>query len=228
VNVRNIPSTAAVNIPMHGNISSSCPRDRSDNVMTNSTAHFPMGVSHENAFTLPLVRCTTSVVNCNHTWSAGPSMQVTGNKTNGDYGNLRNIQMNQVQRVDSTTQTKVIDTSAQGSRDGLSDLMGDIIIPQADRTSELVHIAPQQPSTVPSFHAQCSNVGSQNDTPSQIDRAGKLQALKVLERAAPMIKFSGKINEMNFERFMERMEKNMEGEEHGGRRSDRRVEMGKY
>jgi hypothetical protein len=114
--------------------------------------------------------------------------------------------------VDSTTQTKVIDTSAQGSRDGLGDLMGDMIIPQADQTSELVHFAPQQPSTVPSFHAQCSNVGSQNDTPSQIDRAGKLQALKVLERAAPKIKFSGKINEMNFERFMERMEKNMEAE----------------
>jgi hypothetical protein len=96
VNVRNIPSTAAANIPMHGDISSSCPRDRSDNVMTITTANFPMGVSQENAGTLPPARCTTSVADCNHTWSAGPSMQVTGNQTNGDYGNLRNMQMNQV------------------------------------------------------------------------------------------------------------------------------------
>jgi hypothetical protein len=66
-NVRNIPSTAAANIPMHGNISSSCPGDRSDNVMTNSTAHFPMGVSHENAFTpLPVPgNAMTRICNCN-------------------------------------------------------------------------------------------------------------------------------------------------------------------
>jgi hypothetical protein len=55
VNVKNIPSTAAANIPMHGDISSGFPRDRSDNVMTNLTAHCSMGVSHENAFTLPPV-----------------------------------------------------------------------------------------------------------------------------------------------------------------------------
>jgi acylphosphatase len=36
--------------------------------------------------------------------------------------------------------------------------------------------------------------------------------LKVLERSAPKIKFSGKIDEMNFERFMERMEKAMDVE----------------
>jgi hypothetical protein len=143
-----------------------------------------MGLSHGNAVILP-------------------SRQVTGNQTNGDC-----VQMNQEQ-VDPTTQIKVIDTYAQGSRDDLSDVMGDIIMPQTDRTSDRVQIAPQQPSKVPSFHAQCSNVGSQYDTPSQIDRAGKLQARKVLERAAPRVKFSGKNNEMNFERFMERMEENM-------------------
>jgi hypothetical protein len=91
VNVRNIPSTATANFPMHGNISSSCPRDGFDNVMTNSMSHFSMGISHKNAFTLPPVHCATSVADCNHTWSAGPSMQVTGNQTNGDYGNLRNM-----------------------------------------------------------------------------------------------------------------------------------------
>jgi hypothetical protein len=53
VNVRNIPSTVTANIPMHGDISSGCCRDRSDNVMTNSTAHCPMGVSRENAVILP-------------------------------------------------------------------------------------------------------------------------------------------------------------------------------
>jgi hypothetical protein len=67
VNGRNIPSTATANIPMHGNISSSCPGDRSDNVMTNSTVHFPMGVSHEKVFTLPPVRCTMPAADCNHT-----------------------------------------------------------------------------------------------------------------------------------------------------------------
>jgi hypothetical protein len=36
--------------------------------------------------------------------------------------------------------------------------------------------------------------------------------VKVLERAAPKIKFTGKNNEINFERFMETMEKNMETE----------------
>jgi hypothetical protein len=65
---------------------------------------------------------------------------------------------------------------------------------------------------MPSFHAQCLNVGSQYDTPSQIDRAGKLQARKVLERAAPKVKLSGRNNDINFERFMERMEENMETE----------------
>jgi hypothetical protein len=67
VNDRNIPSTAAANIPMHGDISSGCPRDRSDNVMTNLTAHFPMGVSHENAFTLSPVpgNVMTGTCNCN-------------------------------------------------------------------------------------------------------------------------------------------------------------------
>jgi hypothetical protein len=104
VNFRNIPSTAAANIPMHRNISSSCPRDRSNNVMTNSTAHFSMGCSHEDSSTLPPVRCATSVAECNHTWSSGPSMQVTRNQTNGDYGSLRNMQINQVRRVDSTAQ----------------------------------------------------------------------------------------------------------------------------
>jgi hypothetical protein len=36
--------------------------------------------------------------------------------------------------------------------------------------------------------------------------------LKVLERSAPKFKFSGKIDEMNFERFMERMDKAMDVE----------------
>jgi hypothetical protein len=113
----------------------------------------------------------------------------------------------------SDSQIKVIDTYAQGSRDDLSDVMGDRIMPRTDRTSNYVQVAPQQPSEMPSFHAQCSNVDSQYDTPSQIDRAGKLQARKVLERAAPKAKFSGRNNDINFERFMERMEENMETEE---------------
>jgi hypothetical protein len=67
VNVRNIPSTAAANIPMHEDISSGCPGDRSDNVVTNLTAHFTMGVSHENAFTLSPVpgNVMTGTCNCN-------------------------------------------------------------------------------------------------------------------------------------------------------------------
>jgi hypothetical protein len=67
MDVRNIPSTTAANIPMHGDISSGCPRDRSDNVMTNLTAHCSMGVSHENAFTLPPVpgNVMTGTCNCN-------------------------------------------------------------------------------------------------------------------------------------------------------------------
>jgi hypothetical protein len=47
VNVRNIPSTAAANILMHGDISSGCLRDSSDNLMTNLTAHCYMDVSHK-------------------------------------------------------------------------------------------------------------------------------------------------------------------------------------
>jgi hypothetical protein len=128
-NVTIFPSTVTTNIPMHGDISSVCCRDRSDNVMTNSTAHCPMGVSRENAVILP-------------------SRQVTWNQL-----------MDQVQ-VDPTTQIKVIITYAQGSRDGLGGVVGDIIMRQADRTSEPARVASQQPSTVPSFHAQCSNVGS--------------------------------------------------------------------
>jgi hypothetical protein len=67
VNVRNIPSTATANILMHGDISSGCLRDSSDNLMTNSTAHCFMGVSHENAFTLPLLpgNVMTGTCNCN-------------------------------------------------------------------------------------------------------------------------------------------------------------------
>jgi hypothetical protein len=67
VNVRNIPSTAAANILMLGDISSGCLRDSSDNLMTNSTAHCFMGVSHENVFTLPLVpgNVMTGTCNCN-------------------------------------------------------------------------------------------------------------------------------------------------------------------
>jgi hypothetical protein len=67
VNERNIPSTMTTNIPMNGDISSGCCRNRSDNVMTNSTAHFTMGVSHENAFTLSPVpgNVMTRTCNCN-------------------------------------------------------------------------------------------------------------------------------------------------------------------
>jgi hypothetical protein len=66
-----------------------------------------------------------------------PSRQVT-----------RNQLMDQVQ-VDPTTQIKVIDTFAQGSRDGLGGVVGDIITPQADRNSEFVRVASQQPLAVP-------------------------------------------------------------------------------
>jgi hypothetical protein len=67
VNVRNIPSTATANILMHGDISRGCLRDSSDNLMTNSTAYCFMGVSHENAFILPLVpgNVMTGTCNCN-------------------------------------------------------------------------------------------------------------------------------------------------------------------
>jgi hypothetical protein len=131
-------------------------------------------------------------------WSAGSSRQVTGNQTNGDCGNLGNMQMNQAQ-VDPMTQAKVIDTSVQGSRDSLSDVMGDIIMPQADQTSELVQIASQQPSTVPSFH-------DQNLSPSH------LQAMKIIEKAAPKERFSRKTNKMNYEKFMDDMEQDMSAE----------------
>jgi hypothetical protein len=59
--------TAAVNILKHGDISSGCLRDSSDNLMTNSTSHCFMGVSHENAFTPPLVpgNVMTGTCNCN-------------------------------------------------------------------------------------------------------------------------------------------------------------------
>jgi hypothetical protein len=69
VNVRNIPGTAAANIPMHGDILNGCLGDSSDNLMTNSTSHCPMDVSHEIAFTLPLVpgnvMMGTGNCNCN-------------------------------------------------------------------------------------------------------------------------------------------------------------------
>jgi hypothetical protein len=39
-----------------------------------------------------------------------------------------------------------------------------------------------------------------------------LQALKVLEKSAPKNKFSGRNNEMNFEKFMMRMERAMDAE----------------
>jgi hypothetical protein len=94
VDVRNIPSTVTASIPMHGDISSGFCRNRSDNVMTNLTGHCSMGVSRENAVILP-------------------SRQVNGNQIDGE-----GVLMDQVQ-VDPTTQIKVIDTYAQGSRDGL-------------------------------------------------------------------------------------------------------------
>jgi hypothetical protein len=81
-----------------------------------------------------------------------------------------------------------------------------VIIPHPDQTSKPIHVASRCPSPTLSLHAQCSNVGSQNYTPSH------LQALKVLEKKVLKIKFSKKINEMNFERFMERMERAMDAE----------------
>jgi hypothetical protein len=111
-------------------------------------------------------------------------------RPSSDSMNIRNIPSS------SATQLKEVYVEA---RDDLSDV-------------NYVRAAPRHPSEVPSFHAQCLNIGSQYDTPSQIDRARKLQARKVLERAAPKIKFSGRDDDMNFERFMERMEENMETE----------------
>jgi hypothetical protein len=64
-------------------------------------------------------------------------------------------------------------------------------------------VASRSLSPTQSFHARESNVGSQNLTPSH------LQAVKVLERAVPKDQFSGKTNDMNFERFMETMEQDM-------------------
>jgi hypothetical protein len=147
----------------------------------------------DNVMTNSMAHCTMGVSQENAVIL--PSRQATGNQL-----------MDQV-KMDPIMQIKVINTYAQGSRDGPGGVVGDIIAPQANRTSESTRVALQQPSTVPSFHAQCSNVGCRNDTPSQMDRAGKLQAVKVLERAAPKIKFTGKNNEMNFERFMERIQK---------------------
>jgi hypothetical protein len=164
-NVRNIPSTATANVLMHGDISSGCCRDRSDNVMTNSTTHCSMGVSHENAVILP-------------------SRQVTGNQI-----------MDQVQ-VDPTTQIKVIDTYAQGSRDSLGGVVGDIIMPQVDRTSKFVRVASQQPLTVPYLH-------DRKLSPSQSE------ARMILEKAAPKVKFARKTSSMNYERFMREMEQDM-------------------
>jgi replication initiation and membrane attachment protein DnaB len=49
-------------------------------------------------------------------------------------------------------------------------------------------------------------------SPSQTERVGKLEVLELLEIVAPKNKFSGKANEMNFERFMERMKQAMDAE----------------
>jgi hypothetical protein len=95
-NVRNIPSTAAANISMHKSISSSCPRDRSDNVMTNLTAHFPMGVSHENAFTLSPARCTSRMLVVSYQTEAEMTSCVSEAYVGNEYaaewsGNLKKV-----------------------------------------------------------------------------------------------------------------------------------------
>jgi hypothetical protein len=137
--VRSILSIAAANIPTHGDIPSGCPRDSSDNVVTNLTAYCTMGVSRENAVILP-------------------SRQVNGNKIDGD-----GVLMDQVQ-VDPTTQIKVIDTYAQGLRDGLGSVVGDIIMPQVDRTSESAQVVSQQPLTVSPTQSEARTIFGKSST----------------------------------------------------------------
>ena len=64
----------------------------------------------------------------------------------------------------------------------------------------------QETTLVPSI----GDVGSKGHGKSLT--SSYLQALKVLEKSAPKNKFSGKNNEMNFEKFMTRMERAMDAE----------------
>jgi hypothetical protein len=83
-----------------------------------------------------------------------------------------------------------------------------IQVPAVSVSAPLVHPVESLQGTVlvPSTDDVCSRGYVKNLAPSY------LQALKVLEKSAPKNKFSGRNNEMNFERFMARMERAMDAE----------------
>jgi hypothetical protein len=83
-----------------------------------------------------------------------------------------------------------------------------IRVPAAGVSAQLAHPVEslQETTLVPSI----GDVGSKGHVKSLT--SSYLQALKVLEKSAPKNKFSGKNNEMNFEKFMTRMERAMDAE----------------
>jgi hypothetical protein len=92
---RNMSTDTVVTIPF-GNTSeirSNMPANAiNSNYVTSATAMLPIGTSYEIPPTQPRVRCTTSIANCNNTWSSEPSVQAAENVIHSSYGNQATMQ----------------------------------------------------------------------------------------------------------------------------------------
>jgi hypothetical protein len=112
------------------------------NCGTSAAATLPMGTSYGIQPTQPRVCCTTSVADCNSTWSSEPLMQTVENVIHDSHGDRTTVQS------------------------GFEVVADNVINVHPSRTSENLSLVPRASSPTPSFHAQCSNVSSQNGTPS--------------------------------------------------------------
>jgi hypothetical protein len=78
--------------------------------------------------------------------------------------------------------------------------------------STLVNASPSLSGAEPNeVHVQPSMVSCQSCSPTNPEKVGDLQGIKIMEKIKPAFKFSGHANEITFEKFMERMEAKTEG-----------------
>jgi hypothetical protein len=155
------------------------------NIATCSTGHNLNNTNRENPMIQPVVRCTTSVANSNSLGNTGllnPAMSsnIPPVSLQGHLYRCGSCQSMQGGNTVSTTGQNVQNYQTTESR---------------VETPQIGHNYFDHSTTDP-------------------ERATKMwdrvRQMKVLEKTVPKIKFSGKINEMNFERFMGRMEKAMD------------------